>query len=208
MSNMNIQQFNEQESDLPKLAAPAHHALAAAGIQRLEQLTKFSEDEVRQWHGIGPNALEQLRLAMAAKDLSFADRKINETTDTQDSLTPSQFITNQISDLGDWRGETIARLRRLLLEAAPDLTEDWKWGTAVWTCKGNVVAVGAFKDYVKLNFFRGAALQDPKGLFNAGLDAKVTRAIDIYQGDDIDESALMDLVRAAIAQNKSGGKKK
>jgi hypothetical protein len=125
-----------------------------------------------------------------------------------DGPTPSQLITNQIAELADWRGKMLARLRKLIHEADPDITEEWKWGTAVWSHKGNVVAIGAFKDHVKLNFFKGASLKDPKGLFNAGLEAKATRAIDFSEGDNIDASALKDLIRDAVAHNMSGGKKK
>jgi len=128
--------------------------------------------------------------------------------DSKDGLTSSQRITNQIAELADWRGKMLARLRKLILEADPDITEEWKWGTAVWSHKGNVVAIGAFKDHVKLNFFKGASLKDPKGLFNAGLEAKATRAIDFSAGDDIDASALKDLIRDAVAHNLSGRKKK
>ena len=129
-------------------------------------------------------------------------------TDPKDGMTASQHIDNHIKELTDWRGKMLARLRKLILEAAPELTEEWKWDTPVWSQKGNVVAGGAFKDHLKLNFFKGASLKDPKGLFNAGLDAKATRAIDISEGDDIDESALKELVRAAVDFNTSGGKKK
>ena len=129
--------------------------------------------------------------------------------DEQESnLTPSQLITNQIAGLADWRGQLLARLRELIHEAAPDITEEWKWDTAVWSQKGNVVAAGAFKDHIKLNFFKGASLEDSQGLFNAGLDAKATRAIDFSQGDKIQEAALKDLIRTAISYNMSGGKKK
>jgi hypothetical protein len=128
--------------------------------------------------------------------------------DKQDNLTPSQLITNQITELADWRGQMLDRLRALIHEAAPDITEKWKWETAVWSQKGNVVAVGAFKDHIKLNFFKGASLEDPQGLFNAGLDAKSTRAIDFSEGDQIQEAALKELIRAAVAHNLSGGKKK
>ena len=117
------------------------------------------------------------------------------------NLTPSQLITNQIAELADWRGKMLARLRKLILKAAPDITEEWKWDTAVWSHKGLVCSAGVFKDHVKLNFFKGASLKDPKGLFNAGLDAKATRAIDFSEGDDIDASALKDLIRAAVAYN-------
>jgi hypothetical protein len=127
---------------------------------------------------------------------------------SQDGLTPSQLITHQIAELGDWRGNMLARLRNLIHEAAPDITEEWKWDTAVWSQKGNVVAAGAFKDHIKLNFFKGASLDDPQGLFNAGLDAKATRAIDFSQGDEVQEAALKDLIRAAVSFNMSGGKKK
>ena len=123
-------------------------------------------------------------------------------------LAPSQRIDNQIKELTDWRGKMLARLRKLILQAAPELTEEWKWDTPVWSYKGNVVAGGIFKDHLKLNFFKGASLEDPKRLFNAGLEAKATRAIDFSEDDKIDESALQDLVRAAVARNTSGGKKK
>jgi hypothetical protein len=103
---------------------------------------------------------------------------------------PAQLITNQIAELGDWRGRMLARLRKLILEA--DRTRE-----------GLVCSAGAFKDHVKLNFFKGTSLKDPKGMFNAGLDAKNTRAIDFSEGDSIDASALKDLIRAAVAHNVS-----
>jgi hypothetical protein len=120
----------------------------------------------------------------------------------------SQRITNLIAELGDWRGKVLARLREVILDAAPDITEEWKWGSAVWTNKGLVCSAGAFKDHVKLNFFKGASLKDPKRLFNAGLDAKFTRAIDFNEGDEIDASALKALIRAAVAYNLAPGTKK
>jgi hypothetical protein len=123
--------------------------------------------------------------------------------DSNDTTTPSQTITNQIAELADWRGTLLARLRQLILDASPALVEEWKWETPVWSHHGNVVAAGAFKDHVKLNFFKGAVLPDPDRLFNAGLDAKATRAIDFHEGDPIDEPALQELIRAAVAQNAS-----
>jgi hypothetical protein len=122
-------------------------------------------------------------------------------------MTPSEQITTYIEGLGDWRGKLLARLRKLILSTDKTLVEEWKWGTPVWAHKGNVVAAGVFKDHVKLNFFKGAALPDPKGLFNAGLEAKGSRGIDLHQGDKLDEAALKALVRAAIAANGSTGKK-
>ena|SRR3989442_8570703 len=128
--------------------------------------------------------------------------------DSRGGPSPSQRITNQIAELGDWRGTMLGRLRKTILEAAADITEEWKWDTAVWTHKGLVCSAGAFKDHVKLNFFKGASLKDPKKLFNAGLDAKSTRAIDFGKGDKIDAAALKDLIRAAVAHNQSTGTKK
>ena len=128
-------------------------------------------------------------------------------TESKEGLTASQQIDNYVEGLTDWRGKMTARLRKLIRDAAPELAEEWKWDTPVWSHKGNVVAAGVFKDHVKLNFFKGASLKDPKGLFNAGLDAKATRAVDFSEGDDVDEPALKALVREAVAYNMSGGKK-
>ena len=129
-------------------------------------------------------------------------------SDLEDEMTASQHITSHIAELSDWRGEMLAHVRQLVLEAGPDIREEWKWDTPVWSQKGNVLAFGAFKDHVKLNFFKGVFLDDPEGLFNAGLDAKTTRGIDLHKDDQIDEAALKGLIRAAIVYNLSGGKKK
>jgi hypothetical protein len=123
-------------------------------------------------------------------------------------MNPSDQITAYIDALGDWRGKTVARLRAVICAASPDLVEQWKWNTPVWSYQGNVLAVGAFQDHVKLNFFQGASLDDPSGLFNAGLDAKATRAIDLHQGDRLDEAALRDLIRAAVTLNRKPPKPK
>src|SRR5204862_2522854 len=119
--------------------------------------------------------------------------------DSNDTTTPSQRITNHIAELADWRGTMLARLRQLILEADPAMVEEWKWDTPVWSHNGNVVAVGAFQDHVKLNFFKGASLTDPHGLFNAGLEAKASRGIDFYEGDPVDVAALKELLPAAVA---------
>ena len=121
--------------------------------------------------------------------------------------SPSELISAYIASIPDWRGRLLAQLRMTILEAAPDLAEEWKWDTPVFSHKGNVVAVGVFKDHVKLNFFKGASLKDTKKLFNAGLEAKASRGIDIKEGNAIDESALKELIRAAVALNASGKKK-
>jgi hypothetical protein len=117
-------------------------------------------------------------------------------------MNPSENIDKQIAELPDWRGKTMTRLRELINDADPALTEDWKWGTAVWTRNGNVVALGAFKDHLKLNFFHGARLSDAHGLFNAGLDAKESRSIDIGEGDKLDEAMVKELIRAAATANE------
>ena len=127
-------------------------------------------------------------------------------TNSKDGMIASEHITNQIEELTDWRGKMLAQLRGLIHEAAPDITEEWKWGSAVFSQKGMVCSTGVFKDHVKINFFKGASLEDKQGLFNAGLDAKATRAIDFSQGDVIREAALKDLIQAAVAYNAAGGK--
>ncbi len=119
-------------------------------------------------------------------------------------MNPSERINTHIAELADWRGHLFVRLRTLILEADPDITEEWKWDTAVWSHRGLVCALGAFKKTVKMNFFQGAFLEDPHTLFNAGLDAKKTRAIDFREGDAVDESALKELIRAAVAHNVGG----
>jgi hypothetical protein len=114
---------------------------------------------------------------------------------------PSRQITDLTDSLGGWRGDVLLQLRELIHEADPAVTEEWKWNTPVWSHDGLVCAAAAFKDHMKLNFFQGAALKDPDGLFNAGLDAKATRAIDFHDGDLVDRSALKRLVSEAVAYN-------
>jgi hypothetical protein len=118
--------------------------------------------------------------------------------------TPSRLIDARIAELGDWRGETLARVRALIREADPEVVEEWKWrGVPVWSHGGIVCTGETYKAVVKLTFAKGAALPDPTGLFNASLDGNTRRAIDIHEGDGIDEAALKALVRAAVALNTS-----
>ncbi len=128
--------------------------------------------------------------------------------DPSSSSKASQQITSYIAAIGDWRGPMLASLRKIILDASPELAEDWKWGSPVWTHEGLVCAASAFKDHVKVNFFKGASLKDPKHIFNAGLDAKTTRSIDFQKGDKIDAAALKTMVRAAIAHNGSTNRNK
>jgi hypothetical protein len=119
----------------------------------------------------------------------------------------SRRIDEQIAGLGDWRGKLIAELRALIRDADPEIAEDWKWDTAVFVKRGNLCAVGAFKDHVKLNFFKGAQVPDSNRLFNSGLDAKTSRAIDFQQGDKVNKPALKKLVQDAAALNAAAKKK-
>lgn len=132
------------------------------------------------------------------------------TTSTEDTLeggkTPSQLIDARIDELGDWRGAMLSRLRGLIMEADPQATETWKWrGVPVWEHDGIICTGETYKAAVKLTFAKGAALDDPKGLFNSSLEGNTRRAIDFHEGDEINESALKALVRAAVAANVSKG---
>lgn len=120
-------------------------------------------------------------------------------------MNASELIDKRIAELGDWRGRTIAQIRKLVQEAAPEILEEWKWETPVWTHNGNVLAVGAFKDHVKINFFQGASLPDQR-LFNSGLEAKTTRTIDLRENETIDETALKKLIRSAVEFNRAKSK--
>ncbi|MBV8179693.1 MAG: DUF1801 domain-containing protein [Mycobacterium sp.] len=118
--------------------------------------------------------------------------------------TPSQLIDARIEELGDWRGEMLARIRKLVKEADPDVVEEWKWrGVPVWYHNGMICTGETYKNVVKVTFAKGAALQDPSGLFNSSLDGNTRRAIDIHEGDKINEKALKALLRAAIALSTS-----
>jgi hypothetical protein len=118
--------------------------------------------------------------------------------------SPSQLIDARIRELDDWRGETLARVRSLIRQADPEVVEEWKWrGVPVWEHAGIICTGETYKDKVKLTFARGASLEDPSGLFNASLDGNTRRAIDVHEGDTIDEKALKALIRAAVALNTS-----
>jgi hypothetical protein len=121
----------------------------------------------------------------------------------------SKLISEKIAELGDWRGEALARVRALIREADPDVVEEWKWmGTPVWSHGGGICTGETYKSVVKLTFFKGASLKDPAKLFNSSLDGKVRRAIDIHEGEEIDAKAFQALVRAAVELNTSSGKRK
>jgi len=118
----------------------------------------------------------------------------------------SALIDERIAGLGDWRGRTLSKMRRLIQEADPDVVEEWKWGTPVWSHDGIVCTGESYKSIVKLTFAKGASLKDPAKLFNSSLEGNVRRALDIHQGEEVDARAFKALVRAAVALNRSGGK--
>jgi hypothetical protein len=130
-----------------------------------------------------------------------------------DSTAASEKITQRIQELGDWRGDTLARVRRLIHEADPDVEEEWKWakatspGTPVWSHDGGVCTGESYKEVVKLTFFRGASLADPEGLFNASLGGRTRRAIDLREGEQLDEAAFKELIRSAVAANAAARKR-
>ena len=126
--------------------------------------------------------------------------------------SPSQQIDARIEELGDWRGGMLAKVRAVIREADPDIVEEWKWakatspGTPVWSHDGIICTGETYKSAVKMTFAKGASLEDPSGLFNASLEGNTRRAIDIHEGEEIDEEALKDLIRAAVALNESKGR--
>jgi hypothetical protein len=132
---------------------------------------------------------------------------------TTKAESPSRMVDARIRELDDWRGKTLARIRALIKQADPEIVEEWKWqkasspGTPVWSHGGIVCTGETYKNVVKMTFAKGAALKDPSRLFNSSLDGNVRRAIDIHEADEIDEAALKDLIRAAVALNLKGKSK-
>lgn len=164
-----------------------------AGITTVEQLADGDAASLAEKTGVAERRLEE-----------FIDRAKAASKDKPES--PSTLIDTRIEELPDWQGETLSRIRGLINEADPDVVEEVKWrkpsnpnGVPVWSHDGTICTGETYKKKVKLTFAKGASLEDPAGLFNASLDAKVSRAIDIYEGDEIDETAFKSLVRAAAA---------
>ncbi len=129
---------------------------------------------------------------------------MNRTKQTERAKSPSRLIDARIKELGDWRGKMLSRLRTLIKQADPDVVEEWKWrGVPVWSHDGLICTGETYKSVVKMTFAKGAALDDPSGLFNASLDGNTRRAIDFHEGEKIDEKALKALIRAAVTLNAS-----
>ena len=130
-------------------------------------------------------------------------------SDASSGPPASELISKRIAELGDWRGKTLGKMRRLIKEADPDVVEEWKWmGTPVWSHNGIITTGESYKSHVKLTFAKGASLKDPAHLFNSSLDGKVRRAIDIHEGEEVDASAFKALVHEAVALNSSGKSKR
>lgn len=126
-----------------------------------------------------------------------------KASNTSDGRSAAELITARIADLDGWRGKALARMRKLINAADPEVVEEWKWGGPVWSCAGIICTGESYKGAVKLTFPKGASLKDPTGIFNASLEGNARRAIDIHEGDVVDEPAFTALVREAIALNRS-----
>jgi hypothetical protein len=136
------------------------------------------------------------------------EKRKSAATKAKEANAPSALIDARIDELGDWRGETLARVRSVIKQADPDVVEDWKWrGVPTWEHAGIICTGETYKSVVKLTFAKGASLDDPSGLFNSSLEGNTRRAIDIHEGEKIDQKALTALVRAAVALNVSSGAK-
>ncbi len=130
-----------------------------------------------------------------------------QKSDSVEGQSASERIDRRIAELGDWRGETLSRMRGLIKEADPDVVEEWKWiGTPIWPHDGIICTGESYKSIVKLTFSKGASLKDPAKLFNSSLEGNTRRAIDIHEGEEVDAGAFKALIRAAVALNTSGGK--
>jgi hypothetical protein len=130
-------------------------------------------------------------------------REQSEFEKANGDASPSELIEARVAELGDWRGEALARVRNLIREADPEVTEEWKWRVPVWSHEGIICTGETYKKAVKLTFAQGASLNDPSGLFNSSLEGKVRRAIDIHEGEEIDAEAFKALIRAAVDLNTS-----
>src|SRR5213082_1875911 len=132
-----------------------------------------------------------------------------KTSGAHSDRSASDLISKRIAELGDWRGKTLGRMRKLIKQADPDVVEEWKWmGTPIWSHDGIICTGESYKKVVKLTFARGASLEDPAHLFNSSLEGNVRRAIDIHEGEEVDESAFKALVRQAVVLNSSGNSKR
>jgi hypothetical protein len=119
-------------------------------------------------------------------------------------MNVNKLFEQRIQELGDWRGEMLTQLRKIVEKAAPDAELTWKWGSPVWVQNGLLLSLGSFSDHVKIHFFKGALIPDPNNLFNAGLEAKLTRGVDVFKNDTKDEKSLIALIKRAVNSNAAG----
>ena len=138
----------------------------------------------------------------------IASQRIEETgIEIKAAISQADYFTERIAELGDWRGETLAHVRKLIKDADPKITEEWKWrGVPVWSDNGIVCTGESYKTLVKLTFLKGASIKDPEGIFNSSLEGNARRAIDLHEGDKINESAFKEIIRAAVKLNSKGKK--
>ncbi len=183
------------DSTSPRVLPPSSFHLADACIRHFFVTLDF----VRVTHDNPPQFCQQ-------PTLELQDENMKKSDASQD-LPASTLISNRIAELGDWRGEALRRMRKLINEADRDVVEEWKWGLPVWSHDGIICTGESYKSAVKLTFAKGASLKDPARLFNSSLDGNVRRAIDIHEGEEVDGSAFKTLVRQAVALNSAGKSK-
>ena len=152
------------------------------------------------------SATKKTAKAKTSAKKKSAPKAASSTSDA--GQPPSKLIDARIRELGDWRGETLARMRELILEADPEIEEEWKWSNPVWSRNGIICTGESYKTHVKLTFARGASVPDPSKIFNSSLEGNLRRAIDIKEGEQVDASAFKTLIKAAVARNGSPAKKR
>src|SRR6267142_482882 len=193
------------EREQPKTRSRAARSRRPRTRDRLGARRLRSRNGVRQAHA-HVDSMTILHCLANEIYLELPDENMKKSSASQ-GQSASELISKRIAELGDWRGETLSRVRQLIKEAAPDVVEEWKWDNPVWSHDGIICTGETYKNVVKLTFPKGAALKDSARLFNSSLDGKTRRAIDIPEGEEVDESAFKALVRQAAALNSSGKSK-
>jgi hypothetical protein len=194
--------------DDPATAGGAAGCILGRGACQARQPDREDISKHALGHQFGePNFVSNAILSRATRFKTNKDETMKKSGASQ-GQSASELISKRIAELGDWRGETLSRMRKLIKEADPDVVEEWKWmGTPIWSHDGIICTGESYKNVVKLTFAKGASLKDPARLFNSSLDGNARRAIDIHEGEEVDESAFKALVRQAVALNSSGKSK-
>lgn len=195
---------------MKKKAATQKKTIGKSGTGKKAASTKVVKNQAtRRKTQVAKTAAPKSGGAKAAAKSAGARKPASPKPNAPSGKTPAQLIDSRIQELGDWRGTTLSRLRTLIKEVAPEVTEEWKWrGVPVWYQDGMICTGETYKEVVKMTFAKGAALEDPAHLFNSSLDGNVRRAIDFHEGEEINEEALKALIGAAVAANQSKGKQK